>query len=79
MKHDFAVRVGVNAGEVSYDETIPMEEMTDRVIDIAGHMQKHGAVDTISVTKQASESLLDRFKFRPTGRIVDGCEIYETV
>ncbi len=77
MKHDFAVRIGVNAGEVSYNETIPMEEMTDRVIDIAGHMQKHGAIDAVSVTRQAIEPLLGRFEFKPAGRVVDECEVYE--
>ncbi|MBI4060745.1 MAG: hypothetical protein HY403_04875 [Elusimicrobia bacterium] len=77
IKHDFALRIGVNAGEVSYDELIPMEEMTDRVIDIAGHMQKHGAIDAVSVTKHAIEPLLGRFDFKPAGRVVDGCEVYE--
>ena len=77
MKHDFALRIGINAGEVSYDETLPMEEMTDRVIDIAGHMQKHGTIDAVCITKAAIEPFLDRFEFKPAGRVVDGCEVYE--
>lgn len=78
IKHPFAVRIGVNAGEVSYDESIPMEEMTDRVIDITGHMQKHGTIDAVCVTKQAIEPHLARYPFRPAGRTVDGCEVYES-
>lgn len=77
IKRDFALRIGINAGEVSYDETIPMEEMTDRVIDIAGHMQKHGTIDAVCATKQAIEPLLGRCDFKPAGRVVDGCEVYE--
>lgn len=78
MKADFALRVGINAGEVSYDETIPMEEMTDRVIDIAGHMQKHGAVNVVCAAKHALEPFLDRYPgFKATSRVVDGCEVYE--
>jgi class 3 adenylate cyclase len=40
MRADFEVRIGINSGQVLYDEAVPMEEMSDRVIDIAGHMQK---------------------------------------
>jgi len=43
MKKDFIVRCGINAGYVYFDDSLPMEEMSDRVIDVAGHMQKHAA------------------------------------
>lgn len=78
IKHDFAVRIGVNAGDVAYDEAIPMEEMTDRVIDIAGHMQKHGTIDRVCVTRQSIEPHLGRYPFLATGRVVDGCEVFES-
>jgi hypothetical protein len=39
IKTDFSVRCGVNAGFVYFDETTPLE--ADRVIDVAGHMQKY--------------------------------------
>jgi len=48
IKTDFRIRAGINSGEVFCDDKTPMEEMTDRVIDIAGHMQKHGAVNAVS-------------------------------
>ncbi len=77
IKADFKLRVGINAGEVSYDEDMKMEEMTDRVIDIAGHMQKHGAVDAVCISRQAIEPHLKEFSFQPAGREVDGCEVFE--
>ena len=43
IKTDFSVRCGVNAGFVYFDETTPLETMADRVIDVAGHMQKYAA------------------------------------
>jgi hypothetical protein len=47
------------------------------VIDIAGHMQKHGCVDGLTIGKHAIEPLLGEFKFSDAGRVVDGCPVYE--
>jgi len=77
IKRDFAIRIGVNAGPVLYDEETPMEEMSDRVIDIAGHFQKYGTVNAVSVPKAIAESLGDARKFTSSGRIVDQLELYE--
>ncbi|MBI5624496.1 MAG: hypothetical protein HY924_12020 [Elusimicrobia bacterium] len=77
IKHDFAVRIGINTGDLLTEDSVPMEAMTDRVIDIAGHMQKHGAVDAVSVSEHAIKPLLAEFPFVPAGRVVDGCPVYE--
>ncbi|MBI5882651.1 MAG: hypothetical protein HZB91_06055 [Elusimicrobia bacterium] len=79
IKHDFAVRVGVNTGELLTEDATPMEEMTDRVIDVAGHMQKYGAVGAVTVSEHAVKPLLAEFKYKPTGKVVDGCPVYEWV
>ena len=54
-----------------------MEEMTDRVIDIAGHMQKHGCVNGVTIGRHSIEQLISEFDFHDAGREVDGCQIYE--
>ncbi|MBI5624725.1 MAG: hypothetical protein HY924_13180 [Elusimicrobia bacterium] len=77
VKTDFAIRVGINAGELLTDDSIPMEEMTDRTIDIAGHMQKHGGINSVCVSEHAIKPLLNEFKFVPADREVDGCPVYE--
>lgn len=77
MKRDFAIRAGINSGDVFCDDDTPMEEMTDRTIDIAGHMQKHGCVNGIAISKHAIEPLLKEFRFADAGRVVDGCPVYE--
>ena len=77
IKCDFSVRTGINAGEVFCDDATPMEEMTDMVIDIAGHMQKYGCVNGIAITKRAIEPLLGEFKFTDAARLVDGLPVYE--
>lgn len=76
LKKEFRIRCGINAGYVYFDETIPLEEMSDRVIDIAGHMQKHAPPNTICIAKPAIEPLQDRTGFVPIKKIVDGYEVY---
>jgi class 3 adenylate cyclase len=76
MKRNFIVRCGINAGYVYFDESLPMEEMSDRVIDIAGHMQKHSAPNTISIAKPIVEPLQSRSGFVRTAKVIDGYEVY---
>jgi class 3 adenylate cyclase len=77
IKSDFRVRCGVNAGHVYYDEQTPMEEMSDRVIDIAGHMQKYALPGTIACAKQIIEPVQQRGGFSDAGKVVDGYEVYQ--
>ncbi len=77
MKRDFVVRCGVNAGFVIFDESMPLEMITDRAIDIAGHMQKYAAPNTVCIAKPAIEPLNERRGFSPSGKVVDGYEVYE--
>lgn len=79
MKQDFALRCGVNGGRVFYDDSIPLEQFSDRVIDIAGHMQKHAPPNSILIAKQMIEPVTSRDNFIPTKRIVDGLEVCEWI
>lgn len=77
IKSNFTVRCGINAGHVYYDEQTPMEEMSDRVIDIAGHMQKYALQGTIACAKQIIEPVQQRGGFNDAGKVVDGYEVYQ--
>lgn len=76
MKSEFRVRCGVNSGYVYMDDDVPLEDVSDRVIDIAGHMQKHAEPMTVSVAKTVVEPLTDREGFLETPKIVDGYQVY---
>jgi class 3 adenylate cyclase len=76
MKSEFRVRCGVNSGYVYMDDDVPLEDVSDRVIDIAGHMQKHAEPMTVSVAKTVVEPLTDRAGFEETPKIVDGYQVY---
>lgn len=76
LTKDFIVRCGINSGYVYYDESIPLEEMSDHVIDVAGHMQKQASPNTICIAKPAIEPMKEREGFSTAGRFVDGYEMY---
>ena len=76
IRKDFRVRCGINAGLVYFDDQVPMEEMTDRVIDVAGHMQKHAAPNTICLAKNLIKPIQDPSGFVPISKIIDGYEVY---
>jgi len=75
MNTNFAVRCGVNAGFVHFDDSTPMEAMSDRVIDIAGHMQKYAKPGTVAVARKVIEPLRNLQGFVPTEKVVDGYEV----
>ncbi|GEM_PF-98883 len=76
IKKDFRVRCGINEGFVYFDLSLPLEEISDHVIDVAGHMQKMASHNSIYISKSAMESMKDRIEFIPTNRKVDGLDTY---
>lgn len=77
LRRDFTVRCGVNSGFVIFDEATPLEEISDPAIDIAGHMQKHAVPNSIGIPKPVIEALSGDSGFVPSGRTIDGYEVYE--
>jgi class 3 adenylate cyclase len=75
IKSDIAIRCGINSGYVYCDDSMPMEEMSDRVIDVAGHMQKHAAPNSIFIAKPAIEPT-NEGGFSPASRVIDGYDVY---
>ena len=75
IRQNFAVRCGVNAGYVHFDEATPLEEMSDRVIDIAGHMQKHAEPNSVAVARKVIEPMRNTDGFERTSSVVDGYEV----
>lgn len=77
IKRDFHVRCGINGGLVYIDEEIPLEQISDRVIDIAGHMQKYAKPDCINIAASVIEPLKTRAGFNETLNIIDEQKVYE--
>lgn len=77
IKRDFEVRCGINTGFVYIDEDTPLEQVTDRTIDIAGHMQKHAKPNCINIAGSAIEPLIHRDGFNKTTEVIDEQIVYE--
>ncbi len=77
IKMEFNIRCGINSGFVYYDDNLPLEEIADRVIDVAGHIQKKALPNTICIAKPSIEPLTIREGFIPTENVIDGYQVYE--
>lgn len=76
IRTPFRLRAGAHLGVVSTDEKTPMEKISDFSIDVAGHMQKHSAVDALSISEKLFERLENRDGFVETGETVDGFRVH---
>ena len=77
IKRSFQIRCGINAGYVYIDDETPLEQVSDRVIDIAGHMQKYAKPDSINIAASAIEPLKNRGGFSETTDVIDEQKVYE--
>jgi class 3 adenylate cyclase/predicted Ser/Thr protein kinase len=77
LKTKFNVRCGVNHGEVVFPEIKQMEEISDEVIDVAGHMQKYAPHGALLVSTQVHSTLGDQDGWRALDQQVDGFDVME--
>lgn len=75
IKKDFNIRCGINSGYVYYDDSIPLSQYSDRVLDIAGHMQKHAPINSILIAKQLITPTQAGKDFTLTEHLIDGLEV----
>ncbi|MGH9804182.1 MAG: serine/threonine-protein kinase, partial [Candidatus Acidiferrales bacterium] len=71
------VRCGANMGEVFYDEHTPLEMLSDPVLDLAGHLQKSAAPNSLLITAECLEQLRDNTGYTVAPFDVDGLQVYE--
>ena len=76
LRIKFHVRCGLNAGEVMVPDTKPLEDISDETIDVAGHLQKYAAVDSLRVSGDVYRSLASREDFVQVPRQVDNRDVY---
>ncbi len=76
LRSKFHVRCGLNYGEVLLPDNKPLEEVSDEVIDVAGHMQKYAEVDSLWVSGEVYRRLLDRSGFSRMDTQVDNNDVF---
>lgn len=77
IKREFKIRAGINTGFIYIDKNTPLEQISDRAIDIAGHMQKYAKPDTINIAASAIEPLKNRGGFFETADVIDEQRVYQ--
>lgn len=77
IKRDFQIRCGINSGFIYLDDDTPLEQVSDRIIDIAGHMQKYAKPNTINIAASAIEPLKNSSGFTETTDVIDGQQVYQ--
>jgi class 3 adenylate cyclase len=77
LRTPFRVRCGLNEGEVAIYEDSKLEKVADHVIDVAGHMQKHGRENAMWVPAELYTGLTNKSGFRPLEVEVDGYKVCE--
>lgn len=77
LRTPFQVRAGLNEGDVVIFEDSALEKVADRVVDVAGHMQKHANVDALWLSAEVFQALSDPSGFAPVDAEVDGYRVYE--
>lgn len=77
MQKEFSMRCGVNSGHLFFDESLQLEQITDRVIDIAGHMQKYAEQNSIFMPEMVALAQEDSKEYEKTDIIVDELLVYK--
>jgi class 3 adenylate cyclase len=78
LKTRFSVRCGVNVGEVIFPPERNMEEISDEVVDVAGHLQKFAAPDSLWVAREVLKEVAESSGFRMIDdKQVDGRTAFE--
>jgi class 3 adenylate cyclase/tRNA A-37 threonylcarbamoyl transferase component Bud32 len=77
LRMPFRVRCGVSEGEVAIFEDTNLSTFSDPVIDTAAHLQKDARPNALCLAEGVLNALGDRGAFYPTGRVVDGRNVFE--
>lgn len=71
MQTPFKVRCGINFGKVMFDISAEMEEVSDEVIDVAGHLQKFANPNSIWITEKTLALVTNKEGFKTIDTQVD--------
>jgi hypothetical protein len=77
LSRPFRVCCGINEGDVIIFEDSKLQKVADRVIDVAGHMQKRARPNTLWLSSEVHGRLQQKPGFHPARAQVDGFEVFE--
>jgi class 3 adenylate cyclase len=71
------VRCGLHVGDLLFDENTPLELLSDRALDLTGHLQKAARANSLLVSSTVYEQLHDKSGFLTAPEDVDGYSVFE--
>jgi class 3 adenylate cyclase len=77
LPHPFRVCCGLNEGDVVIFEDSKLQKVADRVIDVAGHLQKNARPNSLWLSSEVYDRLVDKPGFQPANAQVDGFTVFE--
>ena len=76
LSEDFKVRLGIHTGSVIVEDSLRINTLFAKTLDVAGHIQKDACAGQIEISEDTLKSLTVRTRFLPAGRQIDGLEIH---
>ncbi len=76
LSHTFQLRSGVHCGEVVFPDGKNIVEISNFVIDVAGHLQKHSKENTLWISGDVMDALGNAEEFIPVEEQVDGFKVF---
>lgn len=77
LPQPFCASCGLNEGDVAIFEDSKLQKVADRVIDVAGHMQKHARPNTLWLSSEVYDRLEKKSGFCSAAAQVDGFKVFE--
>jgi class 3 adenylate cyclase len=77
LPHPFRVCCGLNEGAVVIFEDSKLQNVADRVIDVAGHMQKKAQPNSLWLSSEVYDRLEEKAGFHRANAQVDGFTVFE--
>ena len=77
LPRPFRLGCGLNEGDVIIFEDSKLQKVADRVIDVAGHMQKKARPNCLWTSAEVYDRLEEKRGFHPTNAQVDGFTAFE--
>lgn len=71
------VRIGINSGTLLLDDVKDLGKLTERNIDIAGHLQKYGGPGEILISASTWERIRNKTDFSKRWKTIDNTVVYK--
>ena len=77
LRRYLSVRIGINTGTLLLDDVTDLGKITERDIDIAGHLQKYGCPGELLISGSTHERIANKTDFKKRWQTIDDTPVYK--